>query len=281
IKRTTNFTGALSRASNSIPPDDRPNAATTSSSRSEEQWGMAIPNPMPVLMVSSRCLSDSRMLSRSADLILPRLTRRSISSTMAGQRSVAFISGMICSAESKLASDMQIPLEYGRASLAGAPKLTSAIWYAGHMPHPSHLSHPLADFVIQSPRKQPAHTEHVDGGPEAAIAQAVFALAETTWPMFHRNFHKAIACALDKRRDKAVHAFKRNQRAHAFAPHRFQRAPRVAHAVFRETAANGVGDPTGQPLHQCVLPRPAITTHQIGAARDLGEKFRNVRGIIL
>ena len=48
------------------------------------------------------------MLSRSAGLILPRLTSRSISSTMASQRSVAFISGMICSAVSKLASVMQI-----------------------------------------------------------------------------------------------------------------------------------------------------------------------------
>jgi len=50
----------------SIPPDDLPNAATTSSSRSDEQCGMAIPNPMPVLIVSSRCLSEARMLSRSA-----------------------------------------------------------------------------------------------------------------------------------------------------------------------------------------------------------------------
>src|SRR5438093_4840790 len=127
MKRTTNFTGALSSASNSIPPDDLPNAATTSSSRSDEQCGMAIPNPMPVLIVSSRCLSEARMLSRSAGLIFPRLTSRSISSTMAGQRSVAFISGMICSAESKLASAMQdFPVGTGSASLPGAVRLTSA-----------------------------------------------------------------------------------------------------------------------------------------------------------
>ena len=30
---------------------------------------MAIPKPMPVLIVSSRCLSEARMLSRSAALI--------------------------------------------------------------------------------------------------------------------------------------------------------------------------------------------------------------------
>src|SRR3954451_6110761 len=68
---------------------------------------MAMPNPIPVLIVSSRCLSDARMLSRSSVLILPRATSRSINSTMALQRSVAFISGMICSAESRLAKDMQ------------------------------------------------------------------------------------------------------------------------------------------------------------------------------
>src|SRR6059058_231206 len=54
MKSTTNLTGALSSASNSMPAVDLPNAATTSSSRSEEQCGMAIPKPMPVLMVSSR-----------------------------------------------------------------------------------------------------------------------------------------------------------------------------------------------------------------------------------
>src|SRR5213075_3318994 len=54
-----------------------------------------------------RCLSDARMLSRSSGLIFPWATRRSISSTIALQRSVAFISGMICSAVSRLAKDMQ------------------------------------------------------------------------------------------------------------------------------------------------------------------------------
>ena len=68
---------------------------------------MAIPKPMPVLMVSSRCLSDARMLSRSAVLIFANPTSKSISSTIAGQRSVAFISGTICSADNKLSKDMQ------------------------------------------------------------------------------------------------------------------------------------------------------------------------------
>src|SRR5688572_14728497 len=121
MKRTTNLTGALSSASNSIPAEERPNDATTSSMRSEEAWGMAMPNPMPVLMVSSRCLREARMLSRSSDLILPWATRRSINSTMALQRSVAFISGMICSAESRLAKDMQVFPVGGR-------KLNVGLW---------------------------------------------------------------------------------------------------------------------------------------------------------
>src|SRR5207244_3909194 len=48
------FHCALSSASNSIPFVDLPKAATTSSSRSDEQCGMAMPKPMPVLIVSSR-----------------------------------------------------------------------------------------------------------------------------------------------------------------------------------------------------------------------------------
>src|ERR1043166_84019 len=108
MKRTTNLAGALSSASNSIPVVDLPNAATTSSSRSDEQCGIAIPKPIPVLIVSSRCFSAARIGSRSGDLILPSPTSKSMSLTMAAQRSVAFISGMICSAESKLANDMRI-----------------------------------------------------------------------------------------------------------------------------------------------------------------------------
>ena len=38
--------------------------------RSDEACGMAMPKPMPVLIVSSRCLSEARMLSRSAGLDL-------------------------------------------------------------------------------------------------------------------------------------------------------------------------------------------------------------------
>src|SRR5438874_7484709 len=74
---------------------------------------MTIPKPMPVLIVSSRCLNAARIESQSASLILPRLTSRSISSTIADQRSVAFISGMICSAESRLARDMRMLLRAG------------------------------------------------------------------------------------------------------------------------------------------------------------------------
>src|SRR4051812_39212147 len=93
-----------------MPLDERPNEATTWSMRSEDACGIAMPKPMPVLMVSSRCLSEARMLSRSSALMRPSLTRRSINSTMAGQRSVACISGMICSADNKLASDMHFPI---------------------------------------------------------------------------------------------------------------------------------------------------------------------------
>ena len=99
--------------------------------------------------------------------------------------------------------------------------------------------------------------------------------------MIHRDFHEPIAGTLDKRRNKTVHALERNQRAHTFAPHRLQCATCIAHAVFRETAANGVGYPARQPLHRCVLASRSIATDEIGAVCDFSEKLGNVRGIIL
>src|SRR5438309_10104470 len=98
----------------------------------------------------------------------------------------------------------------------------------------------IPHFVIQSPRKQPAHTEHVDGGAEGAAAQAILASTEATRPMINRNFDEAITRRLDKRGNEAVHAFEWNERADALAPHRFERATGVAHAVFRETTPHEI-----------------------------------------
>src|ERR1051325_2792122 len=147
MKSTTNFTGALSSPPNSIPCEERPNDATTSSIRSDEACGIAMPNPIPVLIVSSRCLSDAMMLSRSAGLILPRATRRSISSTIALQRSVAFISGMICSAVSRLAKDMQ-DSQWGRKLNVTLSDDKRDLALGSHL-------------VIQPAREQPADAEHV------------------------------------------------------------------------------------------------------------------------
>src|SRR5438874_5252060 len=277
MKSTTNLTGALSSASNSMPVVDLPNAATTSSSRSEEQCGMAIPNPMPVLIVSSRCFSEARMGSRSSVLILPRLTSRSISSTMAAQRSVAFISGMICSTESKLANDMRIPGN-GRASLAGAPKLTSEIC---HIAHVSQLSHLLANLVIQSPGQQPAYAEHVNGCAQGTVAKTVLALAEATRAMVHRNFDQTIAGRFDQRGNEAVHAFEWKQRTDAFASHCFKGAAGVTHSVFRVAATHRVRNPAGYPLHHGILPLDAIAADKICTACNFSEQFRNIGGIIL
>src|SRR6266480_1286445 len=276
MKSTTNLTGALSSASNSMPLVDLPNAATTSSSRSEEQCGMAIPNPMPVLIVSSRCFSEARMGSRSSFLILPRLTSKSISSTMAAQRSVAFISGMICSTESKLANDMRIPGTGGEASgsvyvdkrdLPRCPYVAS--------------SHFLANLVIQSPGQQPSNAKHVDSGAQSAIAEAVLALAEATGPMVHRNFDQPIAGGFDQRGNETVHAFEWKQRAHALASHRFKSATGVAHPVFRVATADSICNPTRRTLDECVPALEAIAANKICTARNFGEQFRNVGRIIL
>src|SRR5207249_323419 len=270
MKRTTNFTGELSSASNSIPLVDLPKAATTSSSRSEEQCGMAIPNPIPVLIVSSRCRSAVRMGSRSAGFILPRRTSKSINSTMAAQRSVAFISGMICSAESKLAKDMRVPGAGGQ--LSGGVWVDKRVlgerWhvarsvrhFAGQLlrkAHPTRIDsqhHPnrvhgnrrqhvggsgqnaraphsflFANFIVQPPRQQPAHAEHIDCRAKSAITQTVFALAEATGPMVHWNLHKPVAGAFDQRGNETVHSLEWNEGADTLSPHRLECATSVAH----------------------------------------------------
>jgi hypothetical protein len=67
------------------------------------------------------------MLSRSSALILPSWTSKSISSTMAGQRSVAVISGMICSAESKLPNDMRVRDSIRERKLTGGGSVDKRI----------------------------------------------------------------------------------------------------------------------------------------------------------
>ena len=42
-------------------------------------------------------------------------------------------------------------------------------------------------FIIQLPRKEPTHAEHVDRRPDGATAEPVFALAEFSRPMIHRD----------------------------------------------------------------------------------------------
>src|SRR5437588_2730574 len=135
-------------------------------------------------------------------------------------------------------------------------------------------------FIIEPPREQPAHTEHVRGGAKGAVAEAVFALAELARAMVHRDFNEAETGAFHQRGNETVHAFERQQRADAFASHRFQGAPGIAHAIPGETAPHKICDTAGDALHHRVPASRAITAHQIRAARDLGGQPRNYRGLL-
>src|SRR5581483_77328 len=171
-----------------------------------------------------------------------------------------------------------------RASLAGAPKLTSEICRVANVSHLFRLSHRsnlLANLVIQSPGKQPADSQHIDRGAQSAVPKTVFALAKTARTMAHGNFDEPIASGFHQRGNETVHALEWNHRAYAFAPHRFERAPGVAHAVFCVAAAHRVRDAAGSTLHKCVLTLDAITTDKIGSAGDFSEQFWNVGRIIL
>src|SRR5260370_20031145 len=82
----------------------------------------------------------------------------------------------------------------------------------------------FANLVIQSPGKQPAHSEHIDCRAESAVTQSVFALAEATGPMVHWNLHKPVTGAFDQRGNETVHSLKWNEGSATFSPHSFQRA---------------------------------------------------------
>src|SRR5262245_56053243 len=207
------------------------------------------------------------MLSRSSVLILPRPTSRSINSTIAGQRSVAFISGMICSAESRFPNDMR-KTRFRERKLTGGGYIDKRI--SG-----------IVDSVIQSPREEPADAKHVHRRPPCAAAEAILGLTKAPWPMIHWNLDQFITRAPDQRRNKAVHSFEWNERNRAFAPHRFERAPCVAHVIFRETATNKISDPAGQPFCERVLAFRPITANQIRATRNLRQQSWNVSRIVL
>src|SRR5205807_7553567 len=117
----------------------------------------------------------------------------------------------------------------------------------------------------KGPRKQPAHTEHIDGRTHGTIAQSILRLAETAGTVIHRNFDQAIARAFDQRRDETVHALKRNKGANAMAPPRFQSATGIAHALASKTAANKIGDAAADAFDPGVFSSGPITAHEVGA----------------
>src|ERR1043166_2985293 len=123
----------------------------------------------------------------------------------------------------------------------------------------------FSNLVIQTPREQPAYTEHVDGSADGPIAQTVFSLTKTPRAMFHRNFHEPIPCVFDQRRNEAMHSLERKQHRYALAAHCLKRATGVAHAVPCIAAPDRVGDPAGEPFHKRVPALCAITAHEISA----------------
>ena len=62
------------------------------------------------------------------------------------------------------------------------------------------------NLVAGAAAVEPAHTEHVGGGAEGAIAEAVFADPVNARAMIDWHFSDAIAHVADEGRDKAVHA---------------------------------------------------------------------------
>ena len=75
-------------------------------------------------------------------------------------------------------------------------------------------------LIIKPARQEPAHAKHVDGGAEGAIAEVVFALAETTRTMIHWNLNQPISRSFHQRGDETVHALEWNQRPDAIPSHR-------------------------------------------------------------
>src|SRR5438105_12296328 len=90
----------------------------------------------------------------------------------------------------------------------------------------------LAQSVIQAAREQPAHAEHIDGRANGAIAETVFASAEATRSMMHRNFNETKTRRADQRRNETVHTFEWHEHGDAFAAHRLECATGVAHVIL-------------------------------------------------
>ena len=81
---------------------------------------------------------------------------------------------------------------------------------------------------------EPADAEHVGGGAEGAVAEAVFADAVDAGPVIDGDFGDAEVHAADEGRDEAVHAVEEEESFTTGLAHDFQGTAGVADAVADE-----------------------------------------------
>jgi len=113
---------------------------------------------------------------------------------------------------------------------------------------------------------------------DSAIAEAIFALAKFSGAMIDGNLDQPVAGSLNECWNEPMHALERHKRPDAFAPHRFESAARVAHAVFRETAADKIGNPAGEAFDERVLALRAVAADQIRATLN---PSLEIQGVVL
>ncbi len=139
----------------------------------------------------------------------------------------------------------------------------------------------LVELIRALAGEEPFDAEHVGGGAEGAVAEAVFADAGDAGSVIDGDFGEAVAGALDEGGDEAVHAAEEDEGVAAGSAHHLEGAAGVADAVAGEAAADQVGDAALEAFEGGVAALGAVAADEVEALVEQVEHGGEVAGVVL
>ena len=130
-------------------------------------------------------------------------------------------------------------------------------------------------------RENPADGEHIHGGLNGPVAEAVFTDAGDAGSVVYGDFSNAIAHAFYEGGDKPVHSVEGQEGFLTLAAHGFEGATGVADTVFCEAGADGVREFGGETLGERVFAVGPVAANEVVAFIEFCQKARDIGGIVL
>ncbi len=129
---------------------------------------------------------------------------------------------------------------------------------------------------------EPADAQHIEGGPQGAVSEPVFAYSELSGPVIDGDFDDAEAGIFDEGWQEAVNPFKGHEGFHAWGSQGFKRATGIVNPVSGEAAANGVGDTAGESFDEGIFAMDSVSADEVGLLAVEGiEEGGDIRRIVL